>query len=139
MTMKHRHAFDRWVGKVQNDVNGAASRNIHGIEPCGRVDRRAILCIGQKMHLVYEERMQLGSSIENATMLVGTHASGGHRALLRSVLAPINIETVCVLREDDGKVRFSFLQRLHVDELMKGRSVIDGMNLPSRICIRFAA
>lgn len=50
MTMKQRHAFDRWVGEVQNNVNGAAGRNIHGIEPCGRVDRRAILCIGQKMH-----------------------------------------------------------------------------------------
>src|SRR5947208_3420751 len=33
MTMKYRHAFDDGIGEVQDHVNGAAIRNIHGIQP----------------------------------------------------------------------------------------------------------
>src|SRR5260370_42519165 len=43
MTMKYRHTLDDVVGKVQDDVDGAAVRNVHGIQPC-RIGRcRAIL------------------------------------------------------------------------------------------------
>src|ERR1700683_878233 len=33
MTVEYRDAFDDGVGKVDNDINGAAIWNIHGIKP----------------------------------------------------------------------------------------------------------
>jgi hypothetical protein len=33
MTVKYRHTLDDGVGEVQDHINGAAKRNIHGIQP----------------------------------------------------------------------------------------------------------
>src|SRR5207247_6904960 len=53
MTMEYRHALDDGVGEVQNHINGAAIRNIHGIQPRRMRERHAIFCISQEMYLVY--------------------------------------------------------------------------------------
>ena len=57
MTMEYRHALDDGIGEVQDHVNEAAIRNIHGVQPRRMRERHAIFCIGQKVHLVYVERM----------------------------------------------------------------------------------
>lgn len=51
MTMEYRHAFDDRVGEVQNDINGAAIWNIHGIKPRSIRERNAILRVGQEVDL----------------------------------------------------------------------------------------
>ena len=68
--MKYRHTLDDGVGKVQDDVQGAAIRNIHGIQPRRMRERNAVLCIGQEVDLVYVEWMEFGSSIHDTPMLI---------------------------------------------------------------------
>jgi hypothetical protein len=60
MTMKYRHTLNDGVGKVQDDIDGATIRNVHGIQPRGVRERDAIFCISEEVDLVYVERMQFG-------------------------------------------------------------------------------
>ena len=57
MTVEYRHALDDGVGKVEDDIHGAAIGNIHGIQPRRMREPHAIFCISQEMDLVYVERM----------------------------------------------------------------------------------
>src|ERR1039457_1454744 len=57
MTMKYRHTFDNRVGEVQDDIHGAANRDIHSIQPRRMLEWSTVLCIGQEVDLVYVERM----------------------------------------------------------------------------------
>src|SRR6267154_2127248 len=132
MTMKYRHALDDRVGEVQDDINRAAIRNIHRIKPRGIDKLCAIFCIGKKMDLVYVERMQLSSLINNSPMLVSAYTSAGHRTRIRRKLAAIDVKPVLVLRESDRKVRHRSLQRLNVDEFIKRRAVRHSMHLFGR-------
>src|SRR5271169_5776802 len=103
MTMKYRHTLNDGVGKVQDDINGAAIRNVHGIQPRRVWERGAIFCISQEVDLVYVERMQFGGQVDNTPMLISTYASGYHRTRIHSELAAIDVEAVLVLREGDNE------------------------------------
>src|ERR1700733_7546124 len=138
MTVKHRHAFDDGVGEVQNDIHGTGIRNIPRIQPLRMREGHTILRIGQKMHLVYVERMQLGGSIEDSPMLISTYAGAGYWTCVRRVLAAVDVEAILVLGEDDGEARRSLLQRLYVDRLIQRRTLIDSMRFQAcRLCIGF--
>src|SRR5437879_4066000 len=99
MAVKYRHALDDGVGKVQDDIHGAAMRDIHGIQPRRMGKRDVIFGVGQEMHLMYVERMQLASVIHDTPMLMSTNPRGGHRTCIGRELAPIDVETVLVLRK----------------------------------------
>jgi hypothetical protein len=59
--MKYGHALDDRRGEVRDDIHRAAIRNLDGIPPRRTRERNAIFRIGEKMGLVYVERMQFGS------------------------------------------------------------------------------
>src|SRR5882762_8386259 len=105
MTMKYGHSLDDWVGKDQEDIHAAASRDIYSIQPLRMCERHAIFCVSQKVHLVYVERMQFGTSINNAPMLIRTHAGAGHGTCVRRILAAVDVKAILVLGEGDDEVR----------------------------------
>jgi hypothetical protein len=55
--VKHGHTLDGGIGEVQDDINGAAVRNIHGIQPLRLGEGDAVFCLGQEVDLVNMERM----------------------------------------------------------------------------------
>jgi hypothetical protein len=57
MTMEYRHAFDDRIGEIQNDINGAAIGNIHGINPRRMRERNTVFRLGKEVDLVDVERM----------------------------------------------------------------------------------
>src|SRR5258708_7443133 len=79
VTMKHRHALDGGIGKVQDDIDAAVVRDIHGVQPYRVWDLNPVFRIGQKVDLMYVKGMQLGTSVHNTPMLVCTDASAHHR------------------------------------------------------------
>ena len=98
--MKCRHAFD---GEVQDHINGAAIRNIHGIGPIGMRERHAIFCVGQKVHLVCGKDA-VRWFVENSQMLIDTYAALVIGLASGAYLA-IDVEAILVLREDDSEFR----------------------------------
>src|SRR5258706_9528129 len=132
MAVKYRHAPDDRVGKVEDDVNGTAIRNIHGIQPGRMRERYAVFRIGQEMNLVYVERMKFTCLVDNTPMPISTDASARHRTRNRRILPAINIETVFVFCEGNGEVRWGLLQSLNVDRLVAGWANGDRAHLPKR-------
>src|SRR6266481_5705654 len=114
MAMKHRHALDDWVGEVHDDVNGSAKRNVHGIQPCRMRKRNAILRVGEEVRLVYVERMQFGSPIDNTPMLISTYAHACHWTLIHRKLAAVDVKGILVLGEDGSEARSNLLERLNL-------------------------
>src|ERR1700675_2588990 len=96
MTMEYRHALDDRISEVQDDIRGAAIRNIHGIKPHGMRERDPILGVGQEMDLVYVEGMEFGGRVENTPMLISTYANASHRTRLRRGLAAVDDKAVFV-------------------------------------------
>src|SRR6202008_55390 len=123
----YRHTLDDGVGEVEDDVNGAAVRDIHGIQPCWLGEWRAILCISQKVNLVNVERMQFGSFVDNTPMLIRTDTSACHRRCIRRKFAPVNVEAVLVFGESNNEIRCSLLQGLDVDWPVNRWAVVGGM------------
>ena len=107
--MKNRHTLDDRIGEVQDDVNGAAVRNIHRIQPLRVRERDAVFCIGQEVNLVYVERMEFGCLVDNTPMLISADASACDWSCIRRKLPPVDVETVLVLSERDNEVRRSHL------------------------------
>ena len=126
MTMEYGHAFDDWVCKIQDDINGAAIRNIHGIKPRRMRERGTVLCVSQEVDLVYVERMEFSSLVDNSPMLISTYANARHRTCIRRELAAIDVEAVFVFCEGDSEVRCGLLEWLNVEQLVEGRAVANG-------------
>src|SRR5260221_3661094 len=120
------------VSEIQDDIYIAVIRNIYSIQPLGMLERDSVFCIGQEVDLVYVKRMEFSALVDDPPMLIRTHASGCHRTRVRLKFAAIDIKAVLVLSERDGEIRRPFLQRLHVDWLVKWRTVINGMRLLRR-------
>src|SRR5258708_39690177 len=99
--MKYRHAFDDGIGKVQDDIDAAVIRDIHGIQPDRVRDLDAVFRIGQKVNLMYVKGMQLGSSVHDTPMLVCTDASARHWTFIHRKLSAIDVEAVLVLGKRD--------------------------------------
>src|SRR5579864_3183557 len=136
MAMEHRHTPDNWVGEVQDDIHGAAIRNIHSVQPGWIGQRRTILRISQEVNLVDVERMQFGRCIDNTPMLKRTDTNACHRTRTRRKLAAVDIEAVLVLCKSDYEIRRRFLERLNIDGFINRRTMVDGMRVP-RKWVRF--
>src|SRR2546426_8447460 len=70
MTMKYRNALDDGVGEVQNDINGAAIRNIHRIQPHRMRGRDAVFCIDQEVDLVNVERDRKSTRLNSSHLVI---------------------------------------------------------------------
>jgi len=75
MTVKDRHAFDDGVVKIQDDIDGAAIGDIHGIQPRGMRERDTVFRVGQEVDLVDMEWMKFSSLVDNTPMLISADAS----------------------------------------------------------------
>jgi len=99
MAMEHRHALADGVSTIQYDLDKTVIRNTHGIQPRRMLERRAVLCVSQKVRLAHVEGMQLASLVDSTPMLIGAHADAGHWTRIGNKLAVIDVEAVLVLRE----------------------------------------
>src|SRR5207249_4949553 len=78
MAMKNGHASDYGVGEVHNDVDRAAVRNIHSVQPHWFGNWPAVFGVRQEMDLMDVHRMQFSRCIDDFPMLIGTYLGAHH-------------------------------------------------------------
>src|SRR5215469_5647925 len=118
MTMEDGHSSDDGVSEVQKYVNGAAVRDVYGVQPRWMGQGHTVFSVCQEMNLVYVKGMEFSSFVHHQPMLIGPDTDIHHRSRIRRKLLAVDVEAVLVLREDDLKARRSFLQSLKINRFV---------------------
>ena len=104
MTVKEGHAANDWIGEIHDQVHRAFGRHIYRVEPF-RLRFWLIVCgVEQEMDLVNVEWMNLMCLIHDSPVLIRTHADTGHGRVLGTKSLAVNIETLFIFCEGDGKI-----------------------------------
>src|SRR5258708_24621326 len=118
MAMKHRHAANEWIRETHDDICGATSGNVDGIQPRWIRDADTVFLVGKEMRLMDVHSVKLFCGIDNSAVAVGVSLGSYHRLRIESEFLSIDVEAVFVLGECDYKVRRGFLKPIQMDNLI---------------------
>ena len=107
--MKDRHASDYRVGEVHDDIDGAAVRDVDGVQPQRVGDWLIVFCVRQEMNLMDMYGMKFCTRIDDFPVLISAYFCAHHgRGVWREFFS-VDVKALFVFCEDHHESRWRFL------------------------------
>ena len=104
--MEDRHPTDAGIGEVHDEIDGAADRHVHRVEPHGVGATRSVFRVREEVRLVNVKRMDLARLVDDAPVLVSADGDAHERRRCRGKCAVVDVKALRVLGERDDELRW---------------------------------
>src|SRR5260370_24455172 len=105
MAMKHRHAANDWIREIHDDICGATSGNVDGIQPRWIRDADTVFLVGKEMRLMDVHRVKLFCGIDNSPVAVGANLCSYPPLRIQSEFLFLYLEALFFLGECDYQIK----------------------------------